>query len=525
MPSTRKEHLLTTDNSQTEAKSQASSLLSLSDNSFPGCALLASGHALTEAIHIGADLAKPCLSCSLCGSQCPRFAGAYQGLAGPDPAGPAGPGTGAVAAAASPDRLMSNTVALHPVFSATTTGETPGDNATTVAKIVGYRKLQQLLAPEHPYFIDKKAHIVQFAQYCRKEDEQDEQAPLFLYPVVKGDNKLAHKLNPYRKYRLARSHTGRLVSEIENCFNSNGLQDGRIAEIIQTIPADVSLALSELDNGKDLMWKAYKKFWDNLPDILGIDGFLGTETNLHTWKTEEPLKPHYHFHSLTFNYFVKYLPEKMNQKLQVERSGQFEPEFRKWFGDGILKQRVNDDDLVQNGYFPFSSDEMSAMKRLWTEIIRKMSLKNHIECAYFGNSEALLDVNVSFFSLDDRTRLASRLNYQRRHWIEDYTLYTLKQPDCEDPPAWLETYNNRARCFGWWLWLSLLGGIECQDVTPKRDYETGAELVEHGQCTSFLNLELWSLETIKGRAVNSRLNNADIEWLKTVYWTGFDGGG
>jgi len=47
--STRKEHLLTTDNSQTEAKSQASSLLSLSDNSFPGCALLASGHALTEA--------------------------------------------------------------------------------------------------------------------------------------------------------------------------------------------------------------------------------------------------------------------------------------------------------------------------------------------------------------------------------------------------------------------------------------------------------------------------------------------
>jgi hypothetical protein len=48
--STRKEHLLTTDNSQTEAKSQASSLLSLSfTNTFPGCALLASGHALTEA--------------------------------------------------------------------------------------------------------------------------------------------------------------------------------------------------------------------------------------------------------------------------------------------------------------------------------------------------------------------------------------------------------------------------------------------------------------------------------------------
>jgi hypothetical protein len=215
----------------------------------------------------------------------------------------------------------------------------------------------------------------------------------------------------------------------------------------------------------------------------------------------------------------------MNQKLQVERSGQFEPEFSKWFGDGILKQRVNDDDLVQNGYFPFSSVEMSAMKQLWTDLIRKMCAKNHIECAYFDDSEALLDVNVSFFSLDDRTRLASRLNYQRRHWIEDYTLYTLKQPDCEDPPAWLETYNNRARCFGWWLWLSLLGGIQSTELTPKRDYETGTELVGAGQCTSFANLELWSLETIKGRAVNSRLNGADIEWLKTVYWTGFDGGG
>ena len=484
--------------------SQVSDNVSSVVSAFPGCALLSAGYPLTKKISIDDELGKPCLSCSLHGANCPRFAGGF------GPAIAAGPAAGPAAAGSV---LCSIPVALHHDFSTTSNGENPRDDATTVAKIVGFHKLRQLLAPVHPYFADKKAHILRFNQFKRKIDADEEQAPLFLYPVVKGDDALAHRMNPYRKYRLARSHTGRLVSEIEACYKANGLDDGRMVEIIQTVPADVSQALSKMPNGKELMWKAYKKFWDKLPDILGIDGVLGTETNLHIWKTEEPVTPHFHFHSLTFNYYVKYLPEKMNKAQQIARAGEYEPEYHKWFGEGILKQRVSADDAVQNGYFPFSSLEMDTLKQVWTDIIRKMCLKNHIDCEYFNDCDVSLDVNVSFFSLDDTTRLASRLNYQRRHWIEDYALYTLKQPGCENPPAWLEGYNNRARCFGWWLWLSLLGGIESEDIEPKRDYETGEELISAGECTSFAGLDLWSLETIKGRAVIQRLTDSDKTWL------------
>ena len=427
---------------------------------------------------------------------------------------------------AAPDRLMSNTVTLQDSFGVKVKG-----------KLVGFKKLRQLLAPAHPYFEDKQAYIVKFAAWKLKVEVEDPAADRFLYPVVKGDRR-----NPYRLYRNARAHTGRLLSQIERCVKENNLDDARICETVRTVPADLSRSLSELANGKGLklMWVWNKQFYDRLPGVLGVDGYMGMTANLHIWKTEEPTLPHYHFHDLNFNYTTDVLPEKMRKDQQIERSGQFPVKFTKFWGKGFLKEYTDKDGNIKHGYVPYSDTEMIKVKRLWTGIVFKGCKRNKIECKYELESgkiinfediasvdeladDELLDVFVSYIFVDDHTRLASRLNYQRRHWIEDYTLYTIKYPDCETPPAWLESYNNKARCFGWWLSLALLGGLETD--SPKLDYETGEELESIGDCTCFAGLDLWSRENYKGDIIDAPLVNDDLDWLRSVYETGFDGGG
>ena len=418
--------------------------------------------------------------------------------------------------------LMFNTVALLP-------GLEGSSGVKTVSKIVGFRKLSQFLAPKHPYFADKQGHIEKFGSYRRKCEAEDEQADLFLYPIVKGDDERATKLNAYRKYRLARSHTGRTIAELEGCIKKNNLPDARMAELIMTYPDDTSKALSERkDFGRGLAWDCYKKCLDGLPGILGFDGTLGYTDNLHTWKTENPLLPHYHFHTLLMNYYVEQFIPAYTKTEQLEMSKGLDcmVDFKKWFGEGILKTRTSEADGVQRGYFPFSSDELKLIKQFWTDIVRKMCKRYKLPCAYLDEDAGnTLDVGVSFFSMDDRTKLANRLNYQRRSWIEDYALYTLKEPACENPPAWLEGYSNKARVFGWWQALTLLGGIASKEKTPKLDYETGEELVACGYCTSLVGMNLWSRENVKGNVVDAPLRADDLAWLRSVYWSGFDGGG
>ena len=403
-----------------------------------------------------------------------------------------------------------HTVALPPTL---TTEKSESDGESPQAVVVGFSKLQQLLSPAHPYFRDKQAHIVGF-NCCVREDEQDcEQAPLFLYPIVGGDSQRATRLNPYRRYRLARSHTGRTLSELENWAISNNIEEARLASVVLTVPAEVSLQLSRRKTGKSFVWNCYRRFFRALSGVLGIDGQLASLANLHVWRKEQPLNPHFHIHCLIPSYFIAGVSWEY---------GDSEPRFEQWFGKGILKEYTDREGRKHRGYVPFSDIQLVMVKQLWTDIVKKACQRNGIKSTYLAG-DGLLDVYCDFVSLDDKARVAHRINYQKRSWIEDYALYTLDNPDCDYPPEWLEGYENRARPFGWWCYLGELGGVAGKEVKTKLDSLTGVPLIYKGKRYSLDGLELWSLENYKGGVQTSQLSGDALAWLRSVYPGGFNG--
>lgn len=361
------------------------------------------------------------------------------------------------------------------------------------AYIVHWKSLRTLLRPMHSWFRNKQAYILTWSLY-RHQDTHD--GKVFAFPKVKCDS----RNNPYRRYQLARSHSGRTIAQLAGVIANNKLSDVRLASLVFTFPREVSEQLAERgDKGRAMAWNCWRKLWAEFPELAGADNELAAMVNLHLWKTERPIDPHFHFHVLIPNY-----------------SRGEDDTWHKWFGTGEGKRYIGGDGEIRVGGVPLSDDELQTVKETWTGIVKASCKRNGLKCKYFGNGQAL-NVYCDYAKWENgegKAKFIHKVSYQRRHWTEDYANYSADNTDCQNPPAWLEKYNNVSRAFGWWKAMkSLAEGAELPE-DGKIDIFTGEPLVRGaGGPIDFETCNLWSYDSVKGLPDVRRLTTDDMEWL------------
>jgi hypothetical protein len=401
--------------------------------------------------------------------------------------------------------------------------ENNSENSEKTGYIPHWNNLVSLLRPEHSYFADKQGSLNGFYSYSHRDNPDGKK---FLYPVMAKHN----RENPYHRYLAARSHTGRTMGQLRSVIETNKLKDFRQLDLVVTFPREVSEQLA--DRGKrgiNCAWSMYRKLWAELSFILGVDGNLAGMVNLHIWKTETPLNPHFHFHVIVLNYYRAGDGDNKN--------------LVKWFGFEINKTYVNKEGKKRTGPVALSDSQLDAVKEAWTKIVRASCKRNKIECKYLEptaadempveieNTDALtasksqlLNLYADYVRWETPSKFIHKLNYQRRHWVEDYVKFTEKYPDCANPPAWLEHYSNTVRVFGWWKQLKVFGGDKDLDAEPKIDFNNGEELTYQEHITKFEGIEtlpLFCYDCYKGHPVIVALDSNDIAWLKGCFETDF----
>ncbi len=360
-------------------------------------------------------------------------------------------------------------------------------------RVVGFKKLRQLLQPKHPYFEAAWAWVKEFSYYSDGNSH-------FCYPRVKSYS----RKNPYRKMQLRQKHTARTIKKLL------ALKVDRFAIVVPTFPKEVSEWLCQQAGDRDMVWRLFKRFWNEDYSALDADSDgQAAYVNLHKWKTEEPTSPHYHFHCIVPNYRLV-----ENGDIQDEDGNNAcELKEKPWH-----KQRGGR--LV-----PFSDDTLDLLKQRWhsrlVAFARRHSLKGD-----WMDDYTKIDVFVEYVSWDNdigKAKLMNKLNYQSRHWTEDYADYSNKHLDCAMPPDWLVRYDNKARVFGWWVRLSSLAPGVDMDKKEKLSPIDGQPM-EYKSTLSFEGLlhvsggKVGYLEFYKGEPIEGELTPGDIEWLRSVMW-------
>ena len=364
-------------------------------------------------------------------------------------------------------------------------------------RIVGFKKLRELLRPTHSYFEGDYAWIRDFAFYTDGHNH-------FCYPRVKTRT----GKNPYRKSQLRSKQTARTIKRLLALKDSAGLTDFSVAVVVLTFPKELSEWLSQQPGGREMAWRLFNRFWKE--DYSTLDDESSGQAayvNLHTWKTEEPTRPHYHFHCIIPNY-------------RLAENGNYQDEG----GNSACEFRLKPWHRQRGGrQVPFSDAVLVLIKGRWhgrlVALARRHGLRGSWMDSYLG-----IDVFVEYVSWDSdigKAKLMNKLGYQSRHWLEDYAEYSNSHPDCEDPPGWLEGYGNKARVFGWWGNLtSLAAGA---DPGPREKISPiDGEPLEYEYMADIEGLlhvsgaRVGYMEFCKGQPIIGELSVEDIEWLRSV---------
>jgi len=366
-------------------------------------------------------------------------------------------------------------------------------------RIVGFKKLRELLRPKHSYFEGDYGWIRDFAFY--KDGNSH-----FCYPRVKART----RKNPYRKSQLRSKHTARTIKRLLALKESAKLDDFRVAIVVLTFPKELSEWLCQQGGDEAMAWRMFNRFWGEDYSTLDdeSDG-QAAYVNLHKWKTVEPTEPHYHFHFIVPNY--RLVENGADQ--DEEGNGAYEFERKSW-----CRQRGGR--LV-----PFSDEVLSELKRRWHSRLVAFARRHSLRGPWMDDYQAI-DVFVEYVSWDSdvgKAKLMNKLGYQSRHWVEDYAEYSNKHLDCEDPPGWLERYGNAARTFGWWRHLqSLAAGVEPE--SKEKLSPVDGEPLEYEFTASLEGLihlsggRVGYLEFCKGQPIEGELTAEDIAWLRSVAW-------
>ena len=410
---------------------------------------------------------------------------------------------------------------------------TSGTNELKTTTIVDGKKLQHLLRPKHRYFENKLGSIASFSIY-----EDPVEGKRLLYAQAKAMD----RANPYRRMQLRRQSSGRSCKAMFQIIDSNRLDDFRIGDLTLTFASEISEYLSAKGKrGREYAWRMEVRFWDDLEQEGLASPGRAKSANLHTWKTSKPTQPHYHFHLLVPNYVLADVPgilDDDDDEVEVCK----------------LQRQAWDTGRGGSGGM-WSKTELDRVKAVWLRVQLDFARKHNIDVELWSKKlrsfshrrglrglcrlvtltrlwntqRGFVDVNVAFLVLNEnmgRVRFLHKLNYKSRHWTEDFAKYSNADPDCEDPPSWLEGYENRARVFGWWANLKAMAGKVAREdklspynsnpMTYVGSYtgDTGFDaMLEH------TSGRLQWVEFIRGRPVEGEYTEEDIAWLRDVCMT------
>lgn len=389
----------------------------------------------------------------------------------------------------------------------------PENSQARSTRLVGFGKLKSLLQPVHRYFRDKLGYVKQFALY-----RDDKQGIDLAYPIISGHiitiegpdrgdvlvladrYERLHRDNPYRRRQQSHRASQRTFKRLRKFVDRNKLDDFEVASLTLTMPKNVSEFITSIiaenrDKGKRWSWTLFEGFWnEDLPAVVNQDIYLASHTNLHLWRSENPTQPHVHFHSLIANY-------GLTESNIEDDNGEKAMELKLW-----KWHRQRGGTLV-----PFSEEQLEDLKKRWQARINRFARKHGLE-----EVEGKVDVYVDY--VDDWPRLLHKLNYNGRHWSENYAEYSNDNPDCEDPPAWLEGYENKSRVRGWW---SNLKSFVVDDTERDKVSPYTGESMQYLFRTTYDGLiyhasTLGLVDFVRGQAVEVELTIEQQKWLKEV---------
>ena len=372
---------------------------------------------------------------------------------------------------------------------------------SSMHRIVGWHTLKGLLQPAHPFFANHRAYLRDFSAYQVREGEK-----YLLYPrICAPTGERLSRLNPYRQHQLARSHTARITRTIFALIDQYRLSGFSIACLVFTFPTELSVFLSSHPHGTQLAWRLWHKMWSWYAAHFVPSG--AASVNLHTWKTESPLDPHYHFHAIVPNYGLTQAnceDEDGAPALAFQRS---------------IWHRQRSGTTV-----PLSDEDLLAVKNFWYALLAKFCKKHLVDVPSFMKSVGgvpPVDIFIDFVRLSDQLGTAKfmhKLNYQQRRPIEDYAKWSNQHPDAPSPSAQFCRYSNRTRVFGWWKNLKQLCPIP-PVPQPRLHPVTGEEMLHVGQ-QSLYSLDgtgmLGFIDSVRGKPVMATLTRQELAWLRSV---------
>jgi hypothetical protein len=372
---------------------------------------------------------------------------------------------------------------------------------SSMNRIVGWHTLKDLLQPKHSFF---NAHLACLDGFSAYQVEPDE--PCLLYPRIKAlRGQRLSRLNPYRQHQLARSHTARITSAIFQVAADYQLKSFAVACLVFTFPQELSHFLAAQPQGVQIAWRLWHKLWAWYDSQFSLS--LAASVNLHTWKTESPNDPHFHFHAIIPNY-------GLTQANCTDENGLPALAFQRqsWYS--------------QHGgtSVPLSDANLSRLKRYWYTLLRKLCVK-HACLPESWREETILhppvDIFVDFVTLSDplgRARFMHKLNYQQRRPIEDWAKWSNDHLDAPPPSEAFCRYANRARVFGWWKNLKSILPRH-PEKSPKLHPLTGQEMTYLGHETLFSLTQgrpLGFLDMVRGKPIMASLTPSELHWLRSV---------
>jgi len=377
----------------------------------------------------------------------------------------------------------------------------------TSDRILHYFDIIPLLCPTHSYFDDKQGSIEDYAIYQQHPDSKY----WFVYPRCKYD----HLNNPYRRYRLSRTHAARTVKKILTLKEVCHLDNLKVLATELTFDEDLTLWLASQPGAFDMAWRLLPKWLDVcLAKARGQSATLAAIATLHFWSTKDPKKYHFHFHICWLNY------------LQVEafvdpRDGQTHDLVQRPFPINEDGKRV-----------PFTKAQLAQLRASWKRIQVNFARRHRIDCPSLkGDGE--VDIYVKYLDLNRERGVASfanRLKYMCRPPIVDYARASNKNPEYPLPTDHLVRYTTKARTFGYWKRLrTMFRHLDASDIC-KLSPLTGRPMKYLGRKTREEILEhahgqLGRLDFRKGKAIRGLLTQKDLDTLKSLDYSTYPNAG
>ncbi|MBA7569850.1 hypothetical protein ES708_11592 [subsurface metagenome] len=167
---------------------------------------------------------------------------------------------------------------------------------------------------------------------------------------------------------------------------------------------------------------------------------------------------------------------------------------------------------------------------------RRRGLKGLVRLVSFlGHfNKGLVDVYVSFVKLNydlGRARFVNKLSYNGRHPVEDFAVYSNKNPDCPMPPEFIQHYDNKCRLHGWWRDIKKIIFLSVKEEKVKLSPYNASPMKYLGRYyTSELLFDediygahqLVGVDVIRGSPVERLLSAEDMDWLKSVAFQTFE---